>query len=176
MSMKERLEAIIKRARSSGQSEARLIASEVTDILDDPQLADDEDHFIASMNEVISWADQFIKAAIEDPLVCEECGSEEVSQTAWIDINGYHIRENDSPPDDRRWCELCSHEVSPVLRSVLSQRRDEKAAEDPRKNCKHELDITTVHYADGTEDIINILCKKCGKSGSLAVVSADVNW
>ena len=174
--MKERLEAVIERAQAARKGAGMHVGDFVKALLAGLPAGVDEDHVIAAMNEVIEWADQFIKAVIEDPLVCEECGSEEVSQTAWIDINGYHIRENDSPPDDRRWCELCSHEVSPVLRSVLSQRRDEKAAEDPRKNCKHELDITTVHYADGTEDIINILCKKCGKSGSLAVVSADVNW
>lgn len=49
-------------------------------------------------------------------------------------------------------------------------------AEIARTICEHEIDITTVRHADGTDDIIDVWCKKCGKSGSFALEASDVMW
>lgn len=39
----------------------------------------------------------------------------------------------------------------------------------------HEPDWSTVHLADGTDNILDVQCK-CGKSGSMTVVPSDINW
>ena len=44
--------------------------------------------------------------------VCDYCGSEEVSQSAWVNINTNKL--NDFVEDSSFWCDSCNEETSPM--------------------------------------------------------------
>jgi len=43
-------------------------------------------------------------------------------------------------------------------------------------SCKHEPDVQGVTPADGAPGIIDVICTKCGTSGSMRLLSEDINW
>ena len=48
---------------------------------------------------------------IDDMWVCNYCGSEEVSQSAWVDINTEKMIDF---VDGTYWCETCEEETGPM--------------------------------------------------------------
>jgi len=109
--------------------------------------------------------------------VCKECGSRDVVQGLWTDVNGYRIRELEDlfPPCDEQHCVTCKQDVPLVSLTEFERRRLEALKPDPRRYCVHEPDFTTVRHADGTLNVADLMCKKCGLSGSFAIPD-DVNW
>ena len=49
---------------------------------------------------------------LDDMYVCDYCGSEEVSQSAWVNINTNKL--NDFVEDSSFWCDSCNEETSPM--------------------------------------------------------------
>ena len=49
---------------------------------------------------------------MDDMWVCDYCGSEEVSQSGWVNINTEKL--NDFIEDSSFWCHNCSEETSPM--------------------------------------------------------------
>ena len=57
----------------------------------------------------------------EDLIVCNKCGSEEVSEKVWIDSNSFvridghqYSRVLDITSDDSYWCDACGVETTPL--------------------------------------------------------------
>ncbi|MDA4132205.1 MAG: hypothetical protein OK454_03655 [Thaumarchaeota archaeon] len=44
------------------------------------------------------------------------------------------------------------------------------------EECEHEADGMSLKQADGTEFTVDIWCKKCGSSGSVAIDIEDIDW
>jgi hypothetical protein len=42
--------------------------------------------------------------------------------------------------------------------------------------CLHEPDWSTVRFDEGTGDIIDVWCRKCGLSGAFTVDPKDIQW
>ena len=57
-------------------------------------------------------SEHFEKNNMDDMWVCDYCGTEEVDEKAWVNMNTGMITE----PDDytNYWCNNCNEEVSPM--------------------------------------------------------------
>jgi hypothetical protein len=51
-----------------------------------------------------------------------------------------------------------------------------RSEEEEHKKCDHEPDFSSVRYADGTGNILDVYCSKCGDSGSFVVTPEEVDW
>tara|TARA_R100000951_G_scaffold913_2_gene2728 strand:+ start:1141 stop:1473 length:333 start_codon:yes stop_codon:yes gene_type:complete len=49
---------------------------------------------------------------MDDMWVCDYCGSEEVDEKAWVNMNTGEITEG--VDDTPRWCNICNDEVAPM--------------------------------------------------------------
>ena len=57
-------------------------------------------------------SEYFKNKDMDDMWVCDYCGSEEVSQGAWVDINTETLV--DFMDNSNYWCDICEDEVSPI--------------------------------------------------------------
>ena len=48
----------------------------------------------------------------DDSWVCEYCGSDEVDETAWVNINTLEVTSTIDDPN--YWCHSCGEEVQPM--------------------------------------------------------------
>ena len=57
-------------------------------------------------------SEYFKNKDMDDMYVCDYCGSEEVDEKAWVNMNTLEV----SQPDDytNYWCNICNDEVSPI--------------------------------------------------------------
>ena len=70
----------------------------------------------------------------DDLVVCDECGSDELSEKMWVDSNSYvsidgesYFKYIDGLDDTKYWCDKCNDETLPVHISEWEEiRREEK--------------------------------------------------
>ena len=55
---------------------------------------------------------QVQKKDMDDMWVCDYCGSEDVDEKAWINMNSLEV--TDAVNDTTYWCNNCEEEVSPM--------------------------------------------------------------
>jgi hypothetical protein len=61
---------------------------------------------------------------MDDMYVCDYCGSEEVSQSAWVNINTEKL--NDFVEDSSFWCDNCEEETSPMTYFDWQEKKEEE--------------------------------------------------
>jgi len=76
-------------------------------------------------------------------------------------------------------CDQCKQfdsddEAIQHVQEYWDQEHQEREKDIP--NCQHEPDWSTARLAEGTADIIDVWCPKCGKLGSFTVSPEDINW
>ena len=57
-------------------------------------------------------SDCFKNKDMDDMYVCDYCGSEEVDEKAWVNMNTLEVTSADS--DTIFWCNICDDETSPM--------------------------------------------------------------
>ncbi len=69
----------------------------------------------------------------DDLVVCDECGSDELSEKMWVDSNSYvsidgesYFKYIDGLDDTKYWCDKCNDETLPVHISEWEEIRREK--------------------------------------------------
>ena len=69
----------------------------------------------------------------DDLVVCDECGSDELSEKMWVDSNSYvsidgesYFKYIDGLDDTKYWCDKCNEETMPVHISEWEEIRREK--------------------------------------------------
>ena len=57
-------------------------------------------------------SEHFEKNNMDDMWVCDYCGTEEVDEKAWVNMNTLEVME--SVDDTTYWCNICNDEASPL--------------------------------------------------------------
>ena len=68
----------------------------------------------------------------EDLVVCDVCGSEEISEKVWVDSNSYmsvdgelYFKYVDGVDDEQYWCDGCCDMARPQHISEYKEKKDE---------------------------------------------------
>ena len=66
----------------------------------------------------------------DDLVVCDECGSEDVTEKIWVDVNSYmsidgdtYYKYIDGIDDTKYWCEKCYEETLPIHISEYKEKK-----------------------------------------------------
>ena len=68
----------------------------------------------------------------KDLIVCDMCGSEDVSEKIWVDVNSYitidgetYYKYNTDVDDSQYWCEKCYDMTHPQHITEYKEKKDE---------------------------------------------------